>query len=92
MESLIMIISGLSSRLSIRLAWIAVRLRMVSALLTRWSLRLIAQKYEQYLSDALDAISYLLYGVRRDLLLDRMHKRYADMIDEVVELWCFKKE
>ena len=50
MESLIMNISGLSSRLSIRLAWIAVRLRMVSALLTRWSLRLIAQKYEQYLS------------------------------------------
>lgn len=43
-------------------------------------------------SDALEAISYLLYGVHRDLLLDRMHKRYADMMDEVVELWCFKKE
>lgn len=42
-------------------------------------------------SDLTDAICLLVYGVDKQALLARLRQKYDTMIDEMIEIWIFKK-
>lgn len=43
-------------------------------------------------SDEFEALAYILYGVDKTTLLEHFRARFDDMIDELMELWTFKKD
>lgn len=40
--------------------------------------------------DAFEALTYILYGVCKNTLMENMKNKYTNMIEEQVELWTFK--
>ena len=39
-----------------------------------------------------EALAYVLYGVDKEVLLAQLHTRYENMVEELVEIWTFKKD
>lgn len=39
-----------------------------------------------------EALAYILYGTDKDTLLGQLRARHEEMIEEIVEIWTFKKD
>lgn len=39
-----------------------------------------------------DALAYILYGIDKEALLEQLRARYENMLDELIEIWTFKKD
>lgn len=43
-------------------------------------------------SPEFEALAYVLYGIDKDTILEQLRARYEGIVDELVEIWTFKKD